>query len=99
MKSALAETVATGRHQQGLMGHKHEAIPSTKHVEDYRETRSALDVDEETLGTLERHLKKFQSQNRRRKVILSFGVIGILLFLYRATTLVFPGVLVASFGI
>ncbi|TVY90353.1 3-phytase A [Lachnellula willkommii] len=86
MKSALAETVATGRHQQGLMAHKYEAIPSTKHVENYRETRSALDVDEETLGILERHLKKFQSQNRRRQVIMSVGVIGILLFLYGATT-------------
>jgi len=81
MKSALAAAVTTRGHQQA---HKYAAIPSIEHAENYREARSVLDVDEETLGILERHLKTFQSKNRRRLVIMSLGVIGILLFLYWA---------------
>jgi hypothetical protein len=80
MKSALATTVTTRGHHQA---HKYAAIPSIGHAENYRETRSVLDVDE-TLGILERHLKTFQTKNRRRLIIMSLGVIGILLFLYWA---------------
>ena len=84
MKSALAATVTTGSHYHVRQAHKYEAILSIEHAEDHRETRSALDVDEETLGILERHLKSFQTKNRRRLVIMSLGAIGILIFLYWA---------------
>jgi hypothetical protein len=82
MKSALAANITTGgRHHDA---HKYEAIPAIEHAENHRETRSVLDVDEETLGILNRHLKTFQTKNRRRLVIMTFGVIGTLLFLYWA---------------
>ncbi|TVY80344.1 3-phytase A [Lachnellula suecica] len=80
MKSALAATVTTA----GQHAHKYEAVPSFAHAENHRENRSVLDVDEETLGILDRHLKTFQTQNRRRVYIMGFGVVGTLLFLYWA---------------
>ncbi|TVY44772.1 3-phytase A [Lachnellula subtilissima] len=91
----MAKTAPTGRHQQGLMAHKYETIPSTKHVENYCQTRTTLHVDEETPRILEGHPRKFQSQNRRirgRLVIMSLGVMGILLFLHGAIAYVVPGV-------
>ena len=81
MKSTLATAVTTKSQHQA---HKYVAVPSIEHAENYRETRSVLDVAEETLGILEHHPKTFHSRNRRRLVNMSLGVIGILLFLYWA---------------
>ena len=61
---------------------KYEQIPTSD--DEHRETRSRAVVDLDTHVVLERHLRTFQNQNRKKLVTMVLGAAGILGFLYLA---------------